>query len=53
MAKRRNFTDQYEARVASVAPLGDKAVQEIATTHQSHPNQVRAWKRQATDGMVC
>jgi transposase len=52
MAKRRNFTDQFEAKVALEALRGDKTVQEIAAKHQLHPNQVSTWKRQAIDGMA-
>lgn len=47
MAKRRNFTDQFKAKVALEALRGDKTVQEIAAKHQLHPNQVSTWKRQA------
>lgn len=52
MAKRRNFTDQFKAKVALEALRGDKTVQEIAAKHQLHPNQVSTWKRQAIDGMA-
>ncbi len=53
MAKRRNFTDQFKAKVALEALRGDKTVQEIAAKHQLHPNQViSSWKRQAIDGMA-
>ena len=52
MAKRRNFTDQFKARVALEALRGDKTIQEIAARHQVHPNQVSAWKRQAVEGMA-
>ncbi|MEP1930040.1 transposase [Shimia sp.] len=52
MAKRRNFTDQFEAKVALEALRGDKTVQEIAAQHQLHPNQVSTWKRQAIEGMA-
>ena len=52
MAKRRNFTDQFKAKVALEALRGDRTVQEIAAKHQLHPNQVSTWKRQAIDGMV-
>ncbi|WP_366524043.1 transposase [uncultured Tateyamaria sp.] len=40
MAKRRNFTDQFKAKVALEALRGDKTVQKIAAKHQLHPNQV-------------
>ena len=36
MAKRRNFTDQFRAKVALEALRGDKTVQEIAATAISH-----------------
>ena len=52
MAKRRNFTDQFKAKVALEALRGDKTVQEIAAKHQLHPNQGSTWKRQAIDGMA-
>ncbi|WP_211267730.1 IS3 family transposase [Tritonibacter mobilis] len=52
MAKRRNFTDQFKAKVALEALRGDKTVQEIAARHQLHPNQVSTWKRQAIEGMA-
>ena len=32
MAKRRNFTDQFKAKVALEALRGDKTVQEITST---------------------
>ena len=30
---------------------GDKTIQEIATRHKVHPNQVSTWRRQAADGL--
>ncbi|RED42819.1 transposase-like protein [Aestuariispira insulae] len=52
MAKRRNFTDQFKAKVALEALRGDKTIQEIAAKYQVHPNQVSTWKRQAMEGMA-
>ena len=41
-----------KARVALTEALrGDKTIQEIATKHKVHPNQVSTWKRQAIDGL--
>jgi len=37
MAKRRNFTDQFKAKVALEALRGDKTLQEIAAKHQLQP----------------
>jgi transposase-like protein len=51
MTKRRNFTADFKAKVALEALRGDLTIQEIATRHKVHPNQVSTWKRQATDGL--
>ncbi len=52
MAKRRNFSDQFKAKIALEALRGDKTIQEIAAKHQVHPNQVSTWKRQAVEGLA-
>ena len=51
MGTRRRFTADFKARVALEALRGDKTIQEIATKHKVHPNQVSTWKRQAIDGL--
>lgn len=51
MTKRRRFNAAFKARVALEALRGDKTIQEIATKHKVHPNQVSTWKRQAVDGL--
>ena len=51
MRTRRRFTAEFKAKVALEALRGDRTIQEIATKHQVHPNQVSAWKRQAMDGL--
>ncbi len=40
MTTRRRFTGEFKARVALEALRGDKTVQEIASKHKVHPNQV-------------
>ena len=40
MVTRRRFTVDFKARVALEALRGDKTIQEIATKHKVHPNQV-------------
>lgn len=52
MAKHRNYTDQFKAKVALEALRRDKTVQEIAAKHQLHPNQVSTWRRLAIEGMA-
>lgn len=51
MTKRRRFTAEFKARVALDALRGNKTIQEIASKHRVHPNQVSAWKRQAVEGL--
>lgn len=51
MTKRRSFTSEFKAKVALEALRGDRTIQEIASRHKVHPNQVSAWKRQAIDGL--
>lgn len=50
MSKRRRFSGELKAKVALVALRGDLTLQEIASRHQVHLNQVGAWKRQAIEG---
>ena len=50
MTTRRRFTSEFKARVALDALRGDKTIQEIASKHKVHPNQVSTWKRRAGRG---
>ena len=43
-SKRRRFSGELKAKVALEALRGDRTLQEIASQHQVHPNQVGAWK---------
>ncbi len=45
MSKRRRFSGELKARIALEALRGDRTLQEIASKHQVHPNQVITWKR--------
>ena len=51
-SKRRRFSGELKAKVALEALRGERTLQEIASQHQVHPNQVGAWKRQAMEGLV-
>ena len=51
MTIRRRFTGDFKAKVALEALRGDRTIQEIATRHKVHPNQVSTWKRQAMEGL--
>ena len=51
-SKRRRFSGELKAKIALEALRGDRTLQEIASRHQVHPNQVGAWKRQAIEGLA-
>lgn len=51
MSTRRRFSSDFKAKVALEALRGDKTIQEIATRHKVHPNQVSTWKQRAVEGM--
>ena len=51
MSTRRRFSSDFKAKVALEALRGGKTIQEIATRHKVHPNQVSAWKQRAVEGM--
>ena len=51
MSTRRRFSGDFKAKVALEALRGDKTIQEIATRHKIHPNQVSTWKQRAVQGM--
>ncbi len=51
MSTRRRFSGDFKAKVALEALRGDKTIQEIATRHKIHPNQVSTWKQRAVEGM--
>ncbi len=52
MRTRRRFSSDFKAKVALEALRGDRTIQEIASRHKVHPNQVSTWKRQAMAGLV-
>jgi transposase len=52
MAKRRNFSAAFKAKVALEALRGDATLAELAARHRIHPNLITKWKRQAGEGMV-
>ena len=52
MAKRRNFSAAFKAKVALEDLRGDQTLAELATRHKVHPNLITKWKRQAGEGLV-
>ena len=47
MAKRRNFSTDFKAKVALAAIRGDGTMAELASRYDIHPNMITKWKRQA------
>ncbi len=54
MAKRRNFSDRFKARVALEALRGEHTVSELAARYEVHPNLISTWtwKKRAREGLV-
>ena len=52
MAKRRNLSAPFKAKVAIEALRGDQTLAELSSRHKVHPNLITKWKRQASEGMV-
>lgn len=44
--QRRQFTGAFKAKIALEAIKGQRTVQELATAHGVHPNQITTWKKQ-------
>ncbi len=51
MAKRRNYSTDFKAKVALAAIRGDGTMAELASRYDIHPNMIAKWKRQALSGM--
>lgn len=48
MAKRRQFSPQFKAKVAIETIRGELTLAQIAKKHDVHPNMIANWKRQLT-----
>lgn len=44
--KRKRYSAQFKFQVALEAAKGFKTVNQLASEHEVHPNQVSQWKRQ-------
>jgi transposase len=51
MAKRRNFSPEFKAKVALAAMRGDGTMAELAARYEIHPNMIAKWKRDALDSV--
>lgn len=52
MRTRRRFTAEFKAKVALEAIQGQRTIAELATTHELHPTQIAAWKREAVEKLA-
>ncbi len=52
MAKRRNFSAAFKAKVSLEALKGDQTLAALSARYKVHPNLITKWKRQAGEGMV-
>lgn len=47
MARRRQHSGEFKAKVAVAALRGDRTLSELASTFGIHPVQITQWKKQA------
>ena len=52
MKRRRRFSGDLKAKVALEALRGDRTLQEIASKHQVHPNQVSTGSAKRSKGLA-
>ena len=51
MAKRKQYSAEFKAKVALAAIRGDGTTAELASRYQIHPNMITKWKGEALQGM--
>jgi len=49
---RKKHPPAFKAKVALEAIKGEKTSAELASEYEVHPQQIRRWKRTATDGII-
>lgn len=49
MAKRRQFTAEFKARVALDAMRGELTMAELSKKYEVHPNMIAGWKRRLSE----
>jgi transposase len=51
MAKRKQYSAEYKAKVSLAAIRGDGTIAELASRYKIHPNMITKWKREALAGV--
>ncbi|MBE0461720.1 MAG: transposase [Candidatus Aminicenantes bacterium] len=51
MRKRKNYEDNFKARVALEVIKGERTISEIASQFEVHPNQITKWKKQLLENV--
>ena len=51
MAKRKQYSPEFKAKVALAAIRGDGTIAELASKFSVHPNMIAKWKRAALSSM--
>jgi transposase-like protein len=48
--QRKQYSGDLKSKIAMEAVKGQRTIQEIASHHSIHPNQVTQWKKQLIEG---
>ena len=52
MARGRQFGDEFKAKVALEALMGEKTLAQLASEYDVHPSQITVWRNQLKDGVA-
>ncbi len=53
MAKRRNYSPEFKAKVALAALSNEKTIQELSLEYGIHQNLINKWKSQLKESASC